>query len=158
MALETGVEKAKLAGKSILIEMDANAKLGKQYIPKGRHEMSPNGTILASIVERQHLIVANGYIICEGTITRTRAVKNRVEKSVIDIVLCSKDLLENLGSLKIDEKREHVLTEINKTKKGLNIVESDPIITKFNLSLEEEDKQEKIEVFNLKNPECQQSF
>ena len=40
------------------------------------------------------------------------------------------------------------------------MVESDhnPIITVFNISLKEEHKDAKIEVFNLKNQECQQRF
>ena len=43
VALETEVEKANLAGKSTIIELDANAKLGKQkYIPNDPHEISPN--------------------------------------------------------------------------------------------------------------------
>ena len=86
--------------------------------------MSPNGTILASIVERQQLIVGYGQNICEGTVTRTRVARNRVEKSVIDFVLLSRDLVENLVSLKVDEKREHVLKKVNKTKKGFKVVQS----------------------------------
>ena len=160
MALETEVEKANLAGKSIFIEMDANAKLGEKYIPNDTHRISSNGTILALIVERQQLIVGNGQSICQGTITRTRVARNRIEKSVIDIILCSMDLMESLLSIKVDEKREHVLTKVNKTKKGTKVVESDhnPIITVFNISLKEEHKYAKIEVFNLKNQECQQRF
>ena len=42
VALETEVEKANLAGKSVIIELDANAKLGKKYIPNDPHEISPN--------------------------------------------------------------------------------------------------------------------
>ena len=38
VALETEVEKANLAGKAIIIEMDANAKLGPKYIPNDTHQ------------------------------------------------------------------------------------------------------------------------
>ena len=44
LALEEEVVKAELAGKSIVIEMDANSKLGPDLIPGGR--------ILAEIIER----------------------------------------------------------------------------------------------------------
>ena len=59
-ALETEIERAMMAGKSLIVEMDANRKLGTKYIAKDPHEMSQNGAILASIVERQQLIVVNG--------------------------------------------------------------------------------------------------
>ena len=32
IALETEIEKAALAGRSVIVEMDANAKLGNKYI------------------------------------------------------------------------------------------------------------------------------
>ena len=52
------------------------------------------------------------------------------------------------------------LQKLIRQKKGLKVIESDhnPIITEFNLSLKDEHKEEKIEVFNLKNQECQLSF
>ena len=55
-------------------------------------------------MERQQIVVGNGTSICQGTVTRTRATRNRTEKSVIDLVMFSGDLLKNLVSLKIDEK------------------------------------------------------
>ena len=39
LALETEIEKATLAGKSIVIETDANSKLGSKYIPNDPHEI-----------------------------------------------------------------------------------------------------------------------
>ena len=47
IALETKVEKAELDGKSIIIELDANSKLGKRCIPNDPHDMSPNGVLLS---------------------------------------------------------------------------------------------------------------
>ena len=92
VALETEVEKANLAGKPVIIELDANAKLGKKYIPKDSHGISPNGTILATIVDRQGLIVGNGTNICQGTITRTRTTRNRAENSITNLLMYSSDL------------------------------------------------------------------
>jgi exonuclease III len=160
VALETEVEKANLAGKPCIIEIDANAKLGNKYIAQDPHTMSPNGAILASLVERQQLIVGNGRSICQGTITRIRNTRNRTEKSVIDLVLFSSDLNKNLVTIKIDEKREHVLTKVVKTKKGPKLQESDhnPIITEFNLVLKECEEEEKYEIYNLKSKEGQEKF
>ena len=45
LALEIEIEKAELGGKSLIIEMDANAKLGPSYISGDPHAMTPNGAL-----------------------------------------------------------------------------------------------------------------
>ena len=55
LALEQEMLKAELAGKSILIEMDANSKLGPQYIPGDMHHQTENGKLLAGIIDRHGL-------------------------------------------------------------------------------------------------------
>ena len=152
IALETEIVKTELAGKSIIIAMDANSKLGPQYIPKDPHEMSPNGKILANIITRHALVVANGSIRCTGTITRRRATKFRIEESCIDIVMFSSDMNSQLKSLYIDEQKKHVLTRISKSRKGIVHKESDHnvLITEFtNVHVSDSDKTN-VEVYNLK--------
>ena len=159
-ALETEVEKAMLAGKSLIVEMDSNSKMGSKYISKDPHKMSPNGAILASIVERQNLVVVNGSSICQGVITRRRVTKNRTEESAIDVVLVSKDMAETLVKMEIDEARKYVLTKVTKTKKGFKVQDSDhnTILTEFNLKLNVNEDYDRIEQYNLKNLECQEKF
>ena len=125
LALETEIEKAVLARKSVLVESDANSKLGPEFIPRDPHKMSPNGAILASIVERQNLIVVNGSTKCKGTITRRQVTKHRVEESAIDLVLISSDMMAYLVEMQIYEARKHVLTKMKKTKSGVKVKESD---------------------------------
>ena len=60
LALEEEVVKAELAGKSILIVMDANSKLGPELIPGDMHSQSLNGKILAAIIARHGLVIGNG--------------------------------------------------------------------------------------------------
>ena len=112
--------KATVAGKSVIIEMDANSKLGEKYISGDPHTITPNGNFLAGVVERQELLVVNGLEPCHGTITRTRKAKNIIEKSVIDIVIVSSDLVKDTESLEIDESRKHVLTRIRRPRKALS--------------------------------------
>lgn len=81
--------------------------------------MSPNGAMLAQVVERQNLVVANRLSICEGTITRRRVTQDRIEESAIDLVIISSDMLESLVKMQIDEERKYVLTKITKTKNGV---------------------------------------
>ena len=139
LALETEIEKAELAGKSIIIEMDANSKLGPEHIPKDPHNMSPNGSLLSGIIKRYALFVANGSEKCKGTITRRRVTKERTEESAIDIVMFSHDMTPHFVSLNIDEQKVHVLKSIKKCKRGIKIKESDHnvIETEFNCKIQD---------------------
>ena len=119
LALEEEIVTAELLGKSIIIEMDANSKLGPDWIKKDPHNQSQNGRILAGILQRHNLTVVNSLNKCSGLITRRRVTREGVEESVIDFVIISNDLLEDIASMEIDEHRDHVLTKYSKTKKGV---------------------------------------
>jgi hypothetical protein len=163
IALDQEISKAQDEGKSVYIAMDANAKLGSEFIPGDPNKISKNGEILAEIVEKNGLIVANGLTEkCQGVITRQRTTEDgRCERSVIDFVLVSADLVESIISLKIDEERTNVLTKITKTKKaGVKKTESDHNIIEADLQIKwnKNVKKEKEEMYNLKNKECQKKF
>ena len=59
--LEEEISKAIMAGKSVILQLDANAKLGPCYIKDDKHNMSQNGVILSGIIKRYALIVTNGF-------------------------------------------------------------------------------------------------
>ena len=160
IALETEVEKAELAGTSVIIEIDANSKLGPNHIANDPHGISQNGVLLSDIIKRHNLTLGNGNEKCTGTITRKRVTKDRCEQSVIDIVLFSSDMSNHLVSVHIDEERKHVLTKIHKTKNGIKVKESDhnTILTEFNHKVIAKPFEKKIEVYNLKNKDCQKKF
>ena len=155
VALEKEISKAVMSGKLVVIELDANSKLGSTYVENDPHEMSANGRILEGIIQRNALIVANGVKgKSHGTITRKRVTTQSVEQSIIDYVLISEELENHMIGCFIDDKREHVLTKISKTKKqGIKRTESDhnSITTKFNLKVNEREKIRKIEIFNFKD-------
>ena len=136
-ALEEEITKAELGGKSILLSFDANSKLGSEWISNDPHKQSPNGKLLAVILERHALIVVNGIKEkCQGTITRLRTTVKGTEKSAIDLVIISKDIVDELVDLKIDEEREHNLTSF--TRKGIAPKFSDhnSLISNLQLSME----------------------
>ena len=86
-ALEEEITKAGLAGKSIMISLDANCKLGQKWIPKDTRIISQNGKIMAGILSRHALCVANGlHGKSSGTITRKRTTIEGEESSTIDSV------------------------------------------------------------------------
>ena len=154
VALEKEISKAVMSGKPVIIELDANSKLGSTYVENDPHEMSANGRILEGIIQRNALVVANGVKgKSHGTITRKRTTTQSVEQSVIDYVLISEELENHMLECHIDDKREHVLTKISKTKQGIKRTESDhnSIITKFNLKVKKRENNRKIEIFNFKD-------
>ena len=51
IALEEEINKAEMHGKSIFLEMDANSKLGPEYIKEDPHSQSQNGHILSGIIK-----------------------------------------------------------------------------------------------------------
>ena len=155
-ALEKEIIKAELNGKSMFIEMDSNSKLGPEIISHDPHEQSPNGKILAGIISRHGLIVANSLKDkCKGLITRRRETINSVEESIIDHVIISEDLENEMDSIRIDEEKNNALTKIIKTKKGTKTKSSDhnPILTNYKIKWCRKVAKPRIELFNLKNRE-----
>ena len=97
--LEEEVIRANLAGKSIIIEADFNSKLGREHIPNDPHTQDRNGKLLSELIQRNNLTVANGLMICEGTITRKRVTTLRTEESAISCVIVSDDLVDKVESV-----------------------------------------------------------
>ena len=160
VTLEAEIVKAAMAGKSVIVELDANSKLGPENIPGDPHGITPNGRILEGIIVRQNLSVVNASTKTKGRITRKRTTQNKVEESIIDFVLVSKDLDEQIECMEIDEDRKHVLSRVRRTKKGITHKESDHhvMLTTFKQTVDTSKKKEKTEIYNLKNKECQRAF
>ena len=152
VTLEEEITCAEMAGKSILIAMDANSKLGSTLINGDPHPQSLNGTILAGIIRRHALIVGNGVETkCVGKITRKRQTKNGIEESIVDLVLMSSDMEELFLSLNIDDKRENVITKVAPKKSGrIRITESDhnTMVGKFGIKWRSTEIKVKNEIFN----------
>ena len=123
------------------------------------YQITPNGKMLARVIDNYALIVANSSAKCTGLITRRQVTRNRTEESCIDVLLYSSDLQKFFTSLLVDEERKYVLTKVRKTKKWIIKKESDHyvLIAEFNNIVKEHNKT-KHEIYNLKNIECQQKF
>ena len=57
--MEVEVIRAKCDGCYVLIEMDANAKVGERVIKSTPHNITNNGKIMMDIVEQKNLTIAN---------------------------------------------------------------------------------------------------
>ena len=125
----------------MILQFDANAKLGPSYIRDDPKEMSVNGKILAGVIERHALVVLNGSEAkCTGTITRERSTSQNTERSVIDFVILSSIIVQHVERMHIDEERHNVLTKIiKKRNKVVEKCESDhnTIIVEMNIKWKE---------------------
>ena len=115
--LEKEVILAKESNCKIIIQMDANAKVGLEIIQNDPHGQSQNGRLLVGLIERQNLSILNTSGLCEGVITRHRKTVKGEEKSVIDYIVVCDFLLNYLEQMIIDEPRIFVLTKYAKKSK-----------------------------------------
>ena len=63
----------------ILLHMDANAKIGKEYLLSDPNDTSSNGKIMLQMIERQNLFILNTDEGCKGVITRQRVTVKGIE-------------------------------------------------------------------------------
>ena len=82
--LEQEINAAKNANCMTLIQMDGNAKLGKNIIKQDPHNISENGKLMKDLIESESLVLLNSSQLCMGAMTRQRVTKNKEEKSIID--------------------------------------------------------------------------
>ena len=82
--VEEQIERAYLAGCSVLIAEDANAKLGAGIIHNDPNPMSENGKLLYAMIERQKLSIINNSDKCTGgPITRCQTTTDKKEAACI---------------------------------------------------------------------------
>ena len=79
--LEKEVILAKESNCRILIQMDANAKVGCEIITNDPCRQSYNGGLLLGLIERENLSILNENDLCEGVITWHRKTIAGEEKS-----------------------------------------------------------------------------
>ena len=102
----------------VLLELDANAKVGFEVLDQDLHSTSGNGKTLLEMIMRQNLYIANTFDQCQGVITRQRHTVNGIEKSVLDYVIICDKLKDFFNTMIIDEARTHVLTRFT-VKNGI---------------------------------------
>ena len=118
--LSLQIERASIAGDSILMVGDFYAKLGKGIIKGHIHDMSSNGQKLRNRIIKYNLNVVISTEICSRIFTRVND-KSVGEKSVLDFVITSDELIQCITNMEIDSVKlfmpSHTLT-LNKLGKG----------------------------------------
>ena len=154
--IEKEVIKSKENNCLTIIQMDANAKVGKVIIKGDPHDATNNGKILLEITERQNMTIVNSLTECKGVITRERTAGGKVEKSIIDFIIICDGMKEYLEEMIIDDERSHVLTKY--TKRGKTTSDHNILFGKFNMTFNRNMTKPRIEMFNFKNRENQETF
>ena len=109
----------------VIIAMDGNGKVGLL-----NEKISRNGEMLLKVFAETHLNLLNKSPKCCGQITRQNT-NNKDERSAIDFVLCSNEIMECIQKMVIDEEGIHKISglkdsdhntifvqlELNKTEK-----------------------------------------
>ena len=158
--MEKQIIMAKNENCKIILQCDANAKIGSSVFAKDTHCQTLNGLLLHEMALRQNLHILNTSELCTGVTTRHRRTKQGNDKSIIDFILVCDVLKLHFEQMLVDEERIHVLTKYSSTKGIQKKIESDHnlLFAKFNIKYNEIRCKTKREVFNFKNIECQKKF
>ena len=158
--LDQEIENAKISNCLVCIQMDANAKFGKDVINGDPNELSSNGELLLDLITRKSLILVNSTDKCLGIITRERVKGNKTERSVLDYFIVCQDFYSLCVSLLIDEEREYTLTRFYKHKNVTKVVKSDhnPLFLYLNVPWNKPIRKQRTEIYNLRNKKCQEEF
>ena len=158
--IETEVINAKDNNCMVIIQLDANAKVGKKIIKSDPNNTSNNGKILIDFIKRQNLTLVNAMELCTGTITRQRIAGNNLEKSVLDYIIVCEEMSENVAEMSIDEDRIHTLTRYMKSKNKQKIIPSDHNVLHaiFNIAYRQQNRKIRKEIFQYKSYESRTKF
>ena len=100
--LDQIIQNARIDGCYVLLQMDANAKVGPDVIKGDPHPQSSNGQYLVDLIERNNLIICNSTEKCQGLITRRRMTKTNAEESIIDYLIVCEQLFPYLENMQIN--------------------------------------------------------
>ena len=162
MGLDQEIVSAKSESCLIMIQMDANAKVGRKIISADPNNVTDgNGQQMLDLIDRHGLQLLNADQMCTGAITRCRVTTKNTEVAILDYVLVCQELYKYFEKMAIDEERNYTLTKFATTKGNKKKVLSDhnPMLVSFSIEYDK-GKNQKVrrEMFNLKNPECQSQF
>ena len=141
-------------GCGLILEMDCNAKLGKNIIEGDPHEMSPNGRLLWDIVRRRNCCVVNASKNCRGVITRSRKKKGKEEQSAIDFLVVNSKVEPFLEEI-IDESKTNTLCSYGKS--GVKLSDHNVISCTFALPTTKR-CHERREMYVLRDEESVRNF
>ena len=86
--LDIEINESQTMEQGLIIQLDANAHLGLDFIKGDPNPRNSNGTLMYEFLERNPAItVVNSLKLCKGLITRRRETIKGVEEAVLDFFL-----------------------------------------------------------------------
>ena len=158
--LEEEVSNAEESDAGFVLHMDGNLWAGDDIIPGDPRKQNRNGKKFQNFLEHHpNLTVVNSLPLCKGLITRSRNKDGKYENSVLDFFVVCNRVLPYVIEMKIDEEKEHVLTNYKRVKVDGKATDSDHNTLYMDLDFEIEDSNPKRkEIFNFKSKEGQEKF
>ena len=155
--LDNEIFQADKEGNGCLITMDGNAWLGDKIIKDDPHKQNKNGEMLQHFLQRNpNLTLLNREKFCQGVITRSRTVSNKIESSIIDFVIVCDKVFPYITKFTIDEQKKYALA--NYSSKGkITYSDHNSLITEMNIQFNKM-KPERRTVYNFKNQEGLSKF
>ncbi len=134
--IRTEISDGRNKGQQVMVLGDFNCKVGNKI--QGNHkEKTSGGKMLLNLVREGKLVMVNATEMCKGLWTRVE--KN--QRSVLDYVLVTKENLEIIKEMIIDEEKEFAPLRIKEQKGELTKVYSDHNVIILRLNLIEPEKQ-----------------
>ena len=147
-------EEAIKDGKGFIVQMDGNLHCGPDIVSSDPNPINANGKYLKNFLEKYpHLNLVNSTSICEGTITRKRVAKGKVEAAILDFFICCDRVMALVTKMVINEDEK--LARFTKER----VIESDHCPVNLYLDVKHPNKKkERIEIYDYKNSENQEVF
>ena len=158
--IEKQVNNAIFAGAGLILQMDGNCHLGPSIIDGDINPQNANGKLFCNFLQRNpHLTLINSLSLCEGKITRMRKTSKGLEESILDVFVTCDKILPYITNMKIDDKRQHILTNYKSVKMQGRVIESDHNALFLDLSLKfPKIANERITIYQFKNKKSQELF
>ena len=154
--LNDQVKTCKWEGSGCMILFDVNAWLGLSILRNDPHKQNKNGAFLENfLVQNKNIHLLNSLDICEGLITRSRKVQNKIENSAIDFVMVCNRILPFVSKLIIDEKKQFSIS--NYSKQGIVHSDHNSLIGYVNLMIQREPN-ERSTLYNFKSVDNMRKF
>ena len=135
---------------------DFNDKLGKGIIKGDIHDMSSNWQKLHNLIIKYNLNVVNSMEICSGTFTRAN---NKIvgEKSVLDYVIVSDELIRCIKNMQIDTAKR--FTSCHTLKSGKRFSDHNAVVFKVESSkIPSQSNSDRETVWNFNHPQVWERF
>ena len=154
--LNKEVLSASTAGAGFILQMDGNLWPGENIVKGDLKIQNQNGKMFENfLLQNPHLSVVNALPLCDGKFTRVMTTKTGTTKTILDFFVVCNKMLPHVTKMKIDESGA---TSLTRYKNKIVKTDHNMLSLEIDLTFHTEKHHDRIEMFNLRNINCQQKF